>query len=75
MRVSYILIGGECVGYTAPFIRNTCNVQSADTYVMIFREHFTAIQKVVLVLTHDEYLTYVVEELGITLAYPIDSDW
>ena len=65
---------GECVGYTAPLIGNTCNVQFVDKYVMIFREYFTAVQKVVPVLTNDEDLTYVVEELGITLAYPIDID-
>ena len=69
-----ILVGGECVGYTAPFIRNTCNIQFDQQCFMIFRELFTAVQKVVPVLTYDEDFTYIVEELGVPLTYPIDSD-
>ena len=49
-----ILVGGECVGFTAPFIKNTCNVQFANQCFMIFRERFTAVEKVIPVLTHDE---------------------
>ena len=68
MKVSSVyLLGGEYVVCTAPFIRNICNVQFADTCFMIFKELFTAVQKVVPVLTHDEYLTYIVEEMCITL--------
>ena len=49
-----ILVGGECVGYTVPFIKNTCNVQFANQCFMICREHFTAVEKVIPGFTHDE---------------------
>ena len=54
--VTRILVGDKCVGYTALFIRNTRNVKFADTCFMIFRENFNDVQKIVLVLTHNEDL-------------------
>ena len=65
--VIHILVGGECAGCTAPFIRNTCNVQFSDYFCMIIREHFTFIRKVLPVLNHDGDLIYIMEEMGITI--------
>ena len=69
-----IFFGGEFVGCTAPFIRNTCDVKFSDHCFIILRPRFTAVHKVLPVLTYDEDLTYIVKEMRIMLTYPIDSD-
>ena len=69
----YIGWWGMCRVYCTIYW-NTCNVQFTDYYFMILRECFTSVRKVLTVLIHDGDLISIVEEMGITLIYPIDRD-
>ena len=70
-----ILVGGECPKCHANHVRNTCTHNFLQECVMPrLKEKFDVVAEVKAVNTHDPDFTYVVEELGGKVHYPMEDD-